>query len=777
MSDLDRFVVNGTEYEIDTIILNGIVYELAGGGTKYTVTYNLATNILSSNTVNRVAEGSAYTTIISSSSADYQIDDITVTMGGTNITSTAVDGNVISIASVTGNVSITVTAVYYPAVETETNTLTISSGSTGTLKVKLHAEPTQSQTVSLYSDTLTLSSASLTFTTSNWDTYQSVTVTAPSVEDTTYAYINLTNSDPLMTETTIMVTVKELGYEDLVDTTIPAGRHTVTLDEFESNSTYGNYIRVYKYIGQDTNIFVPSEFNGKTVWVVASTTFTNNTSIEYVTFDDGVIYRNAGETSGCKAENLFAGCTNLIGVSNMNTDTANLSSAFSGCTSLEFVDNLGDLVNLTSNYRAFLNCTSLEYIQDLSQWTSVGLSRTFEGCSSLKKVFGMPIPSTAKTFEYCFMGTQIPKAVFPANTSSLKYAFYNNRTVNYIEILADGLATSDLTSMINTSQSISVYANANSTTLASLQSMYASSSTVTVYDRSGTTLPNIVVWGDSTSSANRTWIEWPKRLQTKIGTSEYLIKNEAQSGEYTNSTSARQGGNTLTVNAFTIPADTSTVDITLTSADGYTFSNSPIFSGGQSFNPCVINGIRGTITHANGSQYNQFARLEAGTATSVNNGTIVTSEADTRLNKAGDIMIINIGHNAGWSDTPSVLVNQMQMMVNHFLALGGTDYIVSGAWSGWWISEDSGWAITQQVASLAETAFGNHWLDLPADIASHCEADNPTWEPTAEDLQYISEGKTPVGSLTYDNVHPTEIGANSQMMAFYRKGVALGYWT
>ena len=771
---------NETTGESDTNLtdaMQNLIDGYGGGVTKYAVTYSLATHLASSNTASKVADGNSYTTTIISTELDYTVGTITVTMGGTDISSTAVSGNVITIASVTGAIAISATALYFPAVETNVDALTVLSGGTGTLQVKLHAQPTQSQTVSLYSDGLTLSENSLTFTTSNWNTYQSVTVTAPSVDDTSYEYVNITNSDPLMTETTIMVTVNVPSYDDLVDTTIPTtGMHTVTTSDFESTNAYGNFLRVYKYVGSATNIYVPATLGGKQTWIVANQTFKGNTDIEYVTFEDGVIYRNAGTTSGCLAGELFGGCTSLKGVSNINTATTSIDQAFSNCTSLEFVDNLDELVNLTNTHRAFWN-SGIEYVQDLSSITGAGLSRTFEGATNFKKIFGMPQPSSGASFEYAFMNTQVKSIVFPVNTSSLKYAFYGCSTVERVEILADGLSTTNLTSIFNTSQNISVYANANSTTIASLQSMYASSSNITIYDRSGATLPNIVVWGDSTSSAGRTWVEWPKRLQSKIGTSDYLVKNEAQSGEYTCSTAARQGGDTLTVDAFTLPATTDAVDITLHTADGYTFSNSPIFSGGQSFNPCLVSGVSCRITHTNGSQYNQIRRLEAGTAVSVSANTVVTSEADSRLNKAGDIMLINLGHNAGWNDTPSKLLGQLQMMVDHFLDCGGTDYIVSGPWSGWWISDPRGWAIVEQVASLAEVAFGNHWLDLPADIAANCQTDNPNVEWTAEDLQYISEGKTPVGSLTYDNVHPTPEGANSQMMAFYRKGVALGYWT
>lgn len=660
----------------------------------------------------------------------------------------------------------------------------VAGGNSGSFNVRLSEQPTQNQTVSIYGNGVVTSVANLLFTTGNWNTPQTVSFTTSAVDDTTTAYVTLINSDPLMTETSITVTITAPGYDSYVDTTIPTeGMHTVTADDFTATSVFGDYIRLNGYNANYTNIYIPATINGKIPWLTCengtypnSKTFGTGT-IQYVTFADGVIYRGAGTTSGCNASNLFSGCTSLIGVSNMNPAVTNLSSAFNGCTSLEFVDNLPDLVNVTSDYMAFSGCTSLEYVQDLSDWTAVGLSRTFRGCSNLKKIFGLPNPSSAATFEYAFMGTQVEKVTIPANASSLVYCFNQNTHVNNVTILADGLTTTNLNSIFGSSQTqnIDVYANANSTTYASLQSMFASSTKVTVHDLSGSSLPSIVVWGDSTSSPNRPWIEWPARLQTKLGTNDYLVKNEAVSGEWTTSTSARQGGNAIHTNAFAIPATTTAALVTLITADNQTFSNAPIFNPGGSFNPCQIAGIEGVISRDGANYY--FTRSADGTGANVNSGAIVTSDKDTEFNASGNVMLVNIGHNSGWNGDAATLVNQMQLMVNHFIALGGTDYIITGPWSGTWISTDSGWAVTQQVNTLASTAFGNHWLNLPADMAANCQTDNPgvTW--TTEDLAYIAAGKTPLPSLTYDNTHPTEAGANSQMMAFYRKGVALGYWT
>lgn len=75
----------------------------------YTITNNF-TNVFGSNTSTTVDEGSSYTTTITASSG-YVINNIKVIMGTTDITSSAVNSNVITINKVTANITITATAI------------------------------------------------------------------------------------------------------------------------------------------------------------------------------------------------------------------------------------------------------------------------------------------------------------------------------------------------------------------------------------------------------------------------------------------------------------------------------------------------------------------------------------------------------------------------------------------------------------------------------------------------------------------------------------------
>ena len=72
---------------------------------EFTVTYTLKTGVTSTNKRAKVNEGMSYKTTLKGVKGT---DTVTVTMGGTNITSSAYDDGVVSIAKVTGNIAITV---------------------------------------------------------------------------------------------------------------------------------------------------------------------------------------------------------------------------------------------------------------------------------------------------------------------------------------------------------------------------------------------------------------------------------------------------------------------------------------------------------------------------------------------------------------------------------------------------------------------------------------------------------------------------------------------
>ena len=83
----------------------------------YTITRNL-TNVASSNTANSIAEGASYNTTLTPTGTYKKLGDISVTMGGADISSSAVSGNNISISKVSGNIVITCKAIITNIIDT-----------------------------------------------------------------------------------------------------------------------------------------------------------------------------------------------------------------------------------------------------------------------------------------------------------------------------------------------------------------------------------------------------------------------------------------------------------------------------------------------------------------------------------------------------------------------------------------------------------------------------------------------------------------------------------
>lgn len=83
----------------------------------YNVTLNL-TNAASSNSATSIADGTAYTTTLTPTGTFKRLGAITVTMGGVDISASAVSGSTVSIPNVTGDIVITCAAVITNIIDT-----------------------------------------------------------------------------------------------------------------------------------------------------------------------------------------------------------------------------------------------------------------------------------------------------------------------------------------------------------------------------------------------------------------------------------------------------------------------------------------------------------------------------------------------------------------------------------------------------------------------------------------------------------------------------------
>jgi hypothetical protein len=102
---------DGSTVDIGNLVLDNNVY--------YSITNNL-TNCTNSNNTVQMVEGGSYSATITAKSG-YELSSVKVTMGGTDISSTAVSGGNITIANVTGNIVITAVATEKAVTPTYTN--------------------------------------------------------------------------------------------------------------------------------------------------------------------------------------------------------------------------------------------------------------------------------------------------------------------------------------------------------------------------------------------------------------------------------------------------------------------------------------------------------------------------------------------------------------------------------------------------------------------------------------------------------------------------------
>ena len=117
---------DGSTVDIGDLVLDTNVY--------YTVT-NTLTNCTNSNSATQAVGGGSYSATITANSG-YELSSVVVTMGGTDITSSAVSGEIINIETVTGDIVITAVAEEIVIV----NQIPISTDSSGNLFVGANGE-------------------------------------------------------------------------------------------------------------------------------------------------------------------------------------------------------------------------------------------------------------------------------------------------------------------------------------------------------------------------------------------------------------------------------------------------------------------------------------------------------------------------------------------------------------------------------------------------------------------------------------------------------------
>lgn len=116
--DITSTTVSGADISIPKVMGAVTITAVAAvPSASYNVTLNL-TNAASSNSATSIAEGTAYTTTLSPTGTYKKLGKITVTMGGADISASAVSGNSVHIGNVTDDIVITCMAVITNIVDT-----------------------------------------------------------------------------------------------------------------------------------------------------------------------------------------------------------------------------------------------------------------------------------------------------------------------------------------------------------------------------------------------------------------------------------------------------------------------------------------------------------------------------------------------------------------------------------------------------------------------------------------------------------------------------------
>lgn len=288
-------------------------------------------------------------------------------------------------------------------------------------------------------------------------------------------------------------------------------------------------------------------------------------------------------------------------------------------------------------------------------------------------------------------------------------------------------------------------------------------------DKIKETIPGIVCWGDSlTAGTGGEGTTYPNTLASLIKNNIYNIPviNMGVGGENTNTIIGRAGSVPFIVGEFTIPKDTSRVEITLKSSNGK--SVAPLRQGDAGVNPVIINGIKGKIDIEQNSsdslQYTYyFTRSEPGYSINVKDGTeVITSATDTYKDY---INIIFIGQNKGWDDY-NELISQQRSIINK-LDRNKEKYLILGLTTG---TSDERRGLEQVMAN----EYGNKYINLRKYLSSNGMQD-ANLKPTSEDLEYMKKGAVPP-SLLVDEVHFTKDGYKLIGQVVYDRLIELEYF-
>ena len=294
-------------------------------------------------------------------------------------------------------------------------------------------------------------------------------------------------------------------------------------------------------------------------------------------------------------------------------------------------------------------------------------------------------------------------------------------------------------------------------------------------DRSEVT--SVMCWGDSLTDgagASDTSHQYPSVLKALINANNAGITTSSAGigGEGTYSIAARQGGVVVNVKPCTIPPSGS-VNIEIDKWNGLSI---PLCRRGgvnvtsnvdkMKLNPCIINGIGGTLLRDSTGNY-VFTRTTDGEEVTFERPVPLLTYGHEILNDKGQVGVIWSGTNdiASNGGTIEKTIQGINMMI---AKLQSKKYIIVGLTSKTYHSD-----IEEKNFRLA-TEYKDHFVNI-RDYMLAYGLDDSGIEATEQDLADIKNGEIPT-SLRVDAVHGNDYFYNIVANLVYKKGKELEYW-
>lgn len=274
-------------------------------------------------------------------------------------------------------------------------------------------------------------------------------------------------------------------------------------------------------------------------------------------------------------------------------------------------------------------------------------------------------------------------------------------------------------------------------------------------------------YGDSLTQGAPVYgnLAYPAQLKLLVG-DKYTVNQQGIGGNTVQDILARQGAYLAVVAPFTIPADSTPVDIVLTSSQDGRLIRWAQNDLATKVNPVYINGVEGTLTETTDDSdvyHYTFTRREKGNIVEIKRPTfLITSKS---LDTKEDIQILWIGQNGAWNSEDE-LVEMFKAAINHMSGLQKR-YICVGLSSG---TKESRAVLERKMG----IAFGNHYINI-RDYLVKYGLNDAGISATEQDTQDILAGKVPT-SLRADGVHLTADGYKVIAKVIHQRGKELGYW-